>query len=94
MVPVISKAQKNYSTFELELNALAWALQMNPFYINGAQNEIECFTDRKALINIENKDLAEITNHRELRLLESITPYNIKLKHIPADKKNICGCTK
>ena len=58
----------------------------NHFYINGAQREIECFTDHKALVNIENKDLAEVTNNRELRLLESITPYNIIVKHIPADK--------
>ena len=83
---VITKAQKNYSIYELELNALAWALQKNHFYINGAQREIEYFTDHKVLVNIENKDLAEVTNNRELRLLESITPYNIIVKHIPADK--------
>ena len=69
-----------------KLNALAWALQKNHFYITGAQTQIECFTDHKSLVNIENKDLAEVTNNRELKLLESITPYNIKVKHIPADK--------
>ena len=37
-------------------------------------------------MNIENKDLSKVTNNRELKLLESITPYNIKVKHIPADK--------
>ena len=56
----------------------------NHFYINGAQAQIECFTDHESLVNIENKDLAEVTNNRELKLLESITPYNIKVKHIPA----------
>ena len=35
---VITKPQKNYSIFELELNALAWDLQKNHLYINGAQN--------------------------------------------------------
>ena len=38
------------------------------------------------MVNIENKDLSEVTNNRELKLLESMTPYNIKVKHIPADK--------
>ena len=84
--PSSQKHKKNYSIFELELNALAWALQKKHFYINGAQNEVECFTDHKALSNIENNDLAEVTNNRELRILESITPYNIVVKHIPADK--------
>ena len=69
MAPQLYQKHKKYSIFELELNALAWALQKNHFYINGAQNKIECFTDHKALINIENKDLAEITKNRELRLL-------------------------
>ena len=45
--------------------------------------------DHKALTNIENKDLAEVTNNRELRLLESITPYNIKVKHIPVDRNTL-----
>ena len=80
-----NKTTKNYSIFELELNAFAWALQKH-FYINGAQTQIECFTDHKSLANIENKDFAEVTNNSELKLLESITPYNIKLRHIPADK--------
>ena len=35
-----------------------------------------------ALINIENKGLSDIQNYRELRLLESITPYWIKVEHI------------
>ena len=81
-----NQATKNYSIFELELNALAWALQKNHYYINGAQSQIECFTDHKSLVNIENKDLSEVTNNRELKLLESMTPYNIKVKHIPADR--------
>ena len=58
----------------------------NHYYINGAQIQIECFTDHNPLVNIENKDLSEVTNNRELKLLESRTPYNIKVKHIPADK--------
>ena len=72
----------------MELNALAWALQKDHYYINGAQSRIECFTDHKSLVNIENKDLSEVTNNRELKLLESMTPYNIKVKHIPADKNS------
>ena len=60
---VITKPQKNHSIFELEFNALACALQKNHFYINGAQTQIECFTDHKAMVNIENKDLAEVTNN-------------------------------
>ena len=38
------------------------------------------------MVNIENKDLSEVTNNRELKLLESMTPHNIKVKHKPADK--------
>ena len=82
-----NQAEKKYPIFELELNALAWALQKNHCYINGAQSQIECFTDHKSLVNIENKDLSEVTNNRELKLLGSILPYNIKVKHIPADRK-------
>ena len=43
-------------------------------------------TKLNASQTIENKDLSEVTNNRELKLLESMTPYNIKVKHIPADK--------
>ena len=53
----------------------------NHYYINGAPKPIICHSDHRALINIENKDLSEIQNNRELILLESITPYLIKVEH-------------
>ena len=72
----LSSAQKNYSTLELELNAIVWAMRKSHRYLYWAQDPFKVITDHQPLKAILTKALNELPNARVQRLCERIVDYN------------------
>ena len=83
----LSPAEKNYSTLELELTAIVWAIQKCNFFIKGI-GHFEVITDHRPLIGIFAKNLNQIENNRVVRLREKISDHPFAVKWV-AGKENI-----
>ena len=72
-------AEKNYSTLELELTAIVWAVQKCNFFLKGIER-FEVVTDHRPLVGIFAKNLNQIDNKRIVRLREKIIdqPFEVK----------------
>ena len=83
----LSTAEKNYSTLELELTAIVWAVQKCNFFLKGI-NHFEVLTDHRPLVGIFAKNMPQIDNARITRLHERIMhqPFSVKWM---AGKENI-----
>ena len=83
----LSVAEKNYSTLELELTAIVWAIQKCNFFLKGI-NHFEVLTDHRPLVGIFAKSMPQIDNARITRLREKVShqPFSVKWM---AGKENI-----
>ena len=75
----LSSTERNYSTLELELTAIVWAIQKCNFFLKGINN-FEVITDHKPLLGIFAKNISQIENPRVARLREKVmsSPFSIK----------------
>ena len=83
----LSSAEKNYSTLELELTAIVWAVQKCVFFLKGIER-FEVVTDHRPLIGIFAKNFNQIENKRVVRLREKILDHPFEIKWI-AGKENV-----
>ena len=83
----LSPAERNYSTLELELAAIMWAIGKCSFYLKGIEN-FHVLTDHRPLIGIFAKTLPQISNSRVARLREKIIDYAFEPRWV-AGKDNI-----
>ena len=83
----LSSAEKNYSTLELELTAIVWAVQKCNFFLKGIER-FEVVTDHRPLIGIFTKNLNQIDNNRIVRLREKIVDQPFEVKWL-AGKENV-----
>ena len=75
----LSLAEKNYSTLELELTAIVWAVQKCNFFLKGIER-FDVVTDHRHLVGIFTKNLNQIDNKRVIRLREKVLdhPFDVK----------------
>ena len=83
----LTQAERNYSTLEMELAAIVWAIGKCKFYLKGI-NHFQVITDHRPLIGIFAKTLPQIDNTRVARLREKIIDYSFEVKWV-AGKDNI-----
>ena len=83
----LSAAEKNYSTLELELTAIVWAVQKCSFFLKGI-NHFEVLTDHRPLVGIFAKNLPQVDNARITRLREKVLDQPFSVKWM-AGKENI-----
>ena len=83
----LSAAEKNYSTLELELTAIVWAVQKCNFFLKGIEH-FEVIMDHRPLIGIFAKNMNQIDNKRVIRLREKILDHPFEIKWL-AGKENI-----
>ena len=83
----LSPAEKNYSTLELELMAIVWAIPKCDFFLKGIEN-FEVVTDHRPLVGIFAKNLPQIDNMRITRLREKISDRPLEIKWM-AGKDNV-----
>ena len=83
----LSSAEKNYSTLELELTAIVWAIQKCSFFLKGI-NHFEVLTDHRPLVGIFAKNLPQVDNARITRLREKVLDQPFTVKWM-AGKENI-----
>ena len=83
----LAPAEKNYSTLELELTVIVWAVQKCLFFLRGI-NHFEVVTDHRPLVGIFAKNLIQIDNKRVVRLREKIIDHPLEVKWM-AGKDNI-----
>ena len=68
--------------YELEMLAVAWALDKLSIYLFGG-HPVMILTDHKALEGLEKKSLNPWMTDREKHVLEDVLRFNIKVIHIP-----------
>ncbi|GKD94664.1 putative reverse transcriptase domain-containing protein [Tanacetum coccineum] len=79
----LKKHEKNYTTYDLELGAMVFALKIWRHYLYGTKSVI--YTDHKSLQYIfDQKDL----NMRQRRWIELLSDYECKIKYHPG-KANV-----
>ena len=83
----IPLAKKNYSTHELELTTIVWAIQKCNFFLKGIE-KFEVVTDHRPLIVIFAKPMPQINNARITRLREKILDCLFDVKWM-AGKDNV-----
>ena len=77
----LTPAQQCYSTYDLELLAITFALKsLHSFVSSGLKFTI--LTDCKALNQIEEVDINSIESNRSLRAIERILSHNVNVAHI------------
>ena len=80
-------AEKNYSTLELELTAIVWAIQKCNFFLKGIE-KFEVVKNHRPLIGIFAKPMPQIDNTRITRLREKILDRPFEVKWM-AGKENV-----
>ena len=75
----LTDTESRYSTIELELLAIVWAIKKCRSFLAG-RSYFDVITDRKPLLSIVNeKSLSEVENPRLQRLKDNLIPYSFKL---------------
>ena len=87
----LSQAEKNYSTLELELTAIVWAIHKCDFFLKGIE-KFEVIRDHHPLIGILAKLLPQIDNTRITSLREKVSNRPFKAKWL-AGKDNVIADT-
>ena len=77
----LSQTEKNYSTLELELTAIVWAVQKCQYFLKGIDT-FDVVTDHRPLVGIFQKTLPQIDNARITRLREKISDYAFNVKWV------------
>ena len=75
----LSPAEKNYSTLELELLEIVWAIPKCDFFLKGIES-FKVVTDHRPLVGIFAKSLPQIDNTRITRLREKISDRPLEVK--------------
>ena len=83
----LSSAEKNYSTLELELTAIVWAIHKCNFFLKGIE-KFKVVTDHRPLIGIFAKPMPQIENTRITRLREKVMDYPFEVIWL-AGKENV-----
>ena len=78
----LTSAQKNYATVELEMMAVAWAIDKCSYYLRGNRS-FKVITDHKPLIGIFNKPLADLENARLARFRQRLVDYAFDVEWSP-----------
>lgn len=79
----LSDAQHNYSTLELELNAITWAVKKCHRYLYYTPEPFTIITDHRPLTSILTKSLPSLPNTRIQRLCEKVVDYSFVITWIP-----------
>ena len=84
----LSDAEKNYSTIELELQAIQWAVHKCRLYLAGTHFTV--FTDHKPLLGIMNgKNIDAMNSTRIQRIMSKLLGYCYDVEWIPGKKQTI-----
>merc|ERR1711954_425877 len=84
----LTPAQQCYSTYDLELLAITFALEsLHSFVSSGLKFTI--LTDCKALNQIEEVDINSIESNRSLRAIERILSHNVNVAHISSHHNKV-----
>ena len=77
--------EERYSTNELELAAIVWALEHFKYYLYG--NKFILQTDHQALLSALKNNLGNKTYQSRLsRWVDRLLPFNLNIDHIPGEK--------
>ena len=85
----LTKMQKGYVVIELELLAVAWAMEKFHHFLYG--NEFTLKTNQKPLEAILSKSLNQATPRLQ-RILIRTFPYHFKIRYIPGATNHIADC--
>ena len=77
----LKDSHRRYSTFELEMLAVVWALKKVRVYLFGG-HPILVLTDHASLAGIKSRPLDLYAPYRTQRALEDILSYNVKIQHV------------
>ena len=77
----LTEAQSHYSTFDLELAAMSFAVTHLKDYLSGCLH-FTILTDCKGLHKLEDIKIEEITSNRTLRCVETILSNNVTVSYI------------
>ena len=77
----LKESHKRYSTFELEMMGVVWALKKVRVYLFGG-HPILVLTDHASLAEIESRPLDPYAPCRMQRALEDILSYNVRIQHV------------
>ena len=78
----LNAVEQRYSTNELELLAVVWALEHFKHYLQGTEFTIQ--TDHQALLTTLKENRGNKTYQSRLtRLIERLLPFNFNIGHIP-----------
>ena len=77
----LKDSHKRYSTFELEMLGVVWALKKVKVYLFGG-HPILVYTDHASLAGIETRPMDPYAPYRTQRALEDILSFNIEIKHV------------
>ena len=86
-ISIAHDSGENYSTLELELTAIIWAIQKCNFFLNGIE-KLKVVTDHRPLVGIFAKNMPHIDNARITRLLEKVLDHPFEVKWM-AGKGNV-----
>ena len=78
----LTPAQRNYATVELEMMAVAWAIEKCSYYLRGISS-FKVITDHKPLIGVFEKPLGTLVNARLLRFRQRLVDYTFTVEWSP-----------
>ncbi len=84
---VLTPAQKNYATIELEGYAVKWAIEQCYYYLKGAKH-FTVVTDHRPLLGLFRKQLGEVQNRRLQSYREDLADYTFDVTWV-AGKTNL-----
>ena len=80
----MNRLEKRYSTYELELLAIVWALEHFKYYLYG--NKFTLQTDHQALLSaLKNNRGIKTYQSRLSRRVDILLPFNYTIEHIPGE---------
>ena len=77
----LTPTQQRYSTVEIEVMAVKWAIEDNDCYLRGIRL-CTVLTDHRPLVGLFAKHLQEITSPWLRRFCEALMPYNLKIEWV------------
>lgn len=93
----LTPTESRYATIELELLAIAWAMEKCHYYLMGHKG-FKVITDHRPLLGIFGKDLGELSNPRLQRIREKLAPFSFDIEwtsgktHLIADALSRAPC--
>ena len=82
---LLKQSWQRYSTNDLELIAVVWALEQFKYYLYGAHFKLQ--TDNQALLSALKKNRGNKTYQSSLtRFVDRLLPFHFSIEHIPGKK--------